>query len=127
MSTKPRFTPREQEIMEVVYSRGSATAADVRDAMADPPTDAGVRTLLRVLVSKGHLRIEQDGPRYVYWPTVPRDAARRSELEHVLHTFFDGSTESAMTALLELEGGGLDESTRRRLKDLIDRAAEEGR
>lgn len=127
MSTKPRFTPREQEIMEVVYSRGSATAADVRDAMADPPTDAGVRTLLRVLVSKGHLRIEQDGPRYVYWPTVPRDAARRSELEHVLQTFFDGSTESAMTALLELEGGGLDESTRRRLKDLIDRAAEEGR
>lgn len=127
MSTKPRFTPREQEIMEAVYSRGSATAAEVRDAMAAPPTDAGVRTLLRVLVSKGHLRIEQDGPRYVYWPTVPRDAARRSELEHVLHTFFDGSTESAMTALLELEGGGLDESTRRRLKDLIDRAAEEGR
>lgn len=127
MSAKPRFTPREQEIMEVVYGRGSATAAEVRDAMEEPPTDAGVRTLLRVLVSKGHLRIEQDGPRYVYWPTVPRDAARRSELEHVLRTFFDGSTESAMTALLELESGGLDEGTRRRLKARIDRAAEEGR
>lgn len=113
--------------MDIVYAAGSATAAEVREGMEEPPTDAGVRTLLRVLVSKGHLRIEQDGPRYVYWPTVPRDAARRSELEHVLQTFFGGSTESAVATLLDLEIGELDDEARRRLKQLIDEAAEEGR
>lgn len=113
--------------MDIVYARGHATAAEVREAMEEPPTDAGVRTILRVLVDKGHLRIEQDGPRYDYWPTVPPDKARRSELEHVLATFFGGSTESAMAALLEIGAGGLRDEERRRLKRLIDEAAREGR
>jgi len=88
--TKPQLSRREQEILDIVYARGHATAAEVREAMADAPTDAAVRTTLRILVAKGHLRIEQAGPRYDYWPTVARETARRSELEHVLQMAAEG-------------------------------------
>ncbi|RPI48706.1 MAG: BlaI/MecI/CopY family transcriptional regulator [Acidobacteria bacterium] len=125
--TKPALSRREQEMLDIVYARGHATAAEVRAAMQDAPTDAAVRTILRILVQKGHLRIEQDGPRYDYWPTVPREAAQRSELQHVIRTFFGGSTESALAALLDIQPGDLDEAARRRLKRLIDKAAREGR
>ena len=124
---KPRLSRREQEILDIVYARGHATAAEVREAMHDAPTDAAVRTTLRILVAKGHLRIEQDGPRYDYWPTVPADTARRSELRHVLRTFFGGSTESALATLLDLAPATLSVDARRRLKRLIDRAAKQGR
>lgn len=124
---KPALSRREQEVLDIVYGHGHATAAEVRATMHDPPTDAAVRTTLRILVAKGHLRIEQDGPRYDYWPTVPRDTARRSELQHLLRTFFGGSTESALTTLLDIQPGGLDAAARRRLKRLIDKAAKEGR
>ena len=80
-----------------------------------------------VLVEKGHLRIAQDGPRYDYWPVVSAEAARRSELSHVLRTFFGGSVESALATLLDVKPGGLDDAERRRLKRLIDEAAREGR
>jgi BlaI family transcriptional regulator, penicillinase repressor len=124
---KPRLSRREQEVLDIIYAKGHATAAEVRETMDEAPTDAAVRTTLRILVAKGHLRIEQDGPRYDYWPTVPRDAARRSELRHVLRTFFGDSTESALATLLDLQPGELDDATRRRLKQLIDRAAKKGR
>jgi predicted transcriptional regulator len=124
---KPKLSRREQEILDIVYARGHATAADVREAMHEAPTDAAVRTTLRILVAKGHLRIKQDGPRYDYWPTVPREAARRSALQHVLHTFFGGSTESALATLLDIRPGDMNGETRRRLKQLIDNAAKEGR
>ena len=78
--------PPRTGILDIVYAAGHASAAEVRDAMPEAPTDAAVRTTLRILVAKGHLRIERAGPRYDYWPTVPRDAARRSELQHVLRT-----------------------------------------
>ena len=123
---KPKLSKREQEVLDIVYARGHASAAEVRDAMDDPPTDAAVRTTLRILVAKGHLRIVEDGPRYDYWPTVPADAARRSELQHVLRTFFGGSTESALATLLDLQPGALTDDTRRRLKRLIDKAAKAG-
>jgi predicted transcriptional regulator len=124
---KPKLSRREQEILDIVYAHGHATAAEVREAMQEPPTDAAVRTTLRILVSKGHLRIEQDGPRYDYWPTVSREAARRSELQHILRTFFAGSTESALATLLDLQPGELGDEERRRLKRLIDKAAKGGR
>lgn len=124
---KPKLSRREQEVLDIIYARGHATAADVREDMDDPPTDAAVRTTLRILVAKGHLRIEQDGPRYDYWPTVARETARRSELRHVLQTFFGGSTESALATLLDLHPAELTDDTRRRLKRLIDKAANEGR
>ena len=124
---KPLLSRREQEVLDIVYARGHATALEVREAMDEAPTDAAVRTTLRILVAKGHLRIEQAGPRFDYWPTVSRETARRSELQHVLRTFFGGSTESALVTLLDLEPGELTDETRRRLKKLIDQAAKEGR
>ena len=124
---KPKLSKREQEVLDIVYARGHASAAEVREAMDDPPTDAAVRTTLRILVAKGHVRIVEDGPRYDYWPTVPPDTARRSELQHVLRTFFGGSTESALATLLDLQGGSITDDTRRRLKRLIDNAAKAGR
>jgi predicted transcriptional regulator len=125
--TKPKLSRREQETLDIVYAHGHATAAEVRGAMQDAPTDAAVRTTLRILVAKGHLRIEQDGPRYDYWPTVSPNVAQRSELQHVLRTFFGGSTESALAALLDIRPGELTDEDRRRLKRLIDNAAREGR
>jgi predicted transcriptional regulator len=125
--TKPALSRREQQVLDIIYARGHATAAEVREGMEDPPTDAAVRTTLRILVEKGHLRIKQDGPRYDYWPTVSRDTAKRSELQHVLRTFFGGSTESALATLLDIQTGRLDDDERRRLKRLIDAAAKEGR
>ncbi len=124
---RPALSRRAQEVLDIVYARGHATAAEVRESMRDAPTAAAVRTTLPILVAKGHLRIEQDGPRYDYWPTVSPERARRSELQHVLRTFFGGSTESALATLLDLQPGELDEPTRRRLKRLIDQAAKEGR
>jgi predicted transcriptional regulator len=125
--SKPALSRRERQVLDIVYAAGHATAAEVREAMHDAPTDAAVRTTLRILVGKGHLRIRQDGPRYDYRPTVSRDAARRSELQHVLRTFFGGSTESALAALLDLREGEMTAEERRRLKRLIDEAAKEGR
>ncbi len=124
---KPALSRREQEVLDIVYARGHASAAEVRSAMREPPTDAAVRTTLRILVAKRHLRIEQDGPRYDYWPTVAKETARRSELQHVLRTFFGGSTESALATLLDLRASELGDEERRRLKRLIDKAAREGR
>src|SRR5687767_2083630 len=124
---KPKLSRREQEVLDIIYARGHATAAEVREDMDEPPTDAAVRTTLRILVAKGHLRIEQDGPRYDYWPTVARETARRSELRHILRTFFGGSTETALATLLDLRPGELTDDARRRLKRLIDRVAREGR
>src|SRR3954464_11782693 len=120
---KPALSRREQQILDIIYARGHATAAEVREAMDDAPTDPAVRTTLRILVTKGHLRIEQEGPRYDYWPTVAPEAARRSELQHLLRTFFGGSTEGALSALLDLGGAKLDDEARRRLKRLIDNAS----
>ena len=117
---------REREVMEILHKRGSATAAEIRGDMNDPPTDAAVRSTLRILAEKGHVTFEFVGPRYVYRPAVTRAAATRSALESVLSTFFDGSAESAMAALLEMRGK-LTPEEKRRLRALIDRAEEEGR
>ena len=125
--TRPALSKREKQVLDIVYARGHATAADVRADMQDAPTDAGVRTILRVLVAKGHLRIEQDGPRYDYWPVVSRESAQRSELQHVVRTFFGGSVESALQTLLDVTPGEIDDAQRRRLKRVIDEAVKEGR
>ena len=123
----PTLSRRERQILDIVYARGRATAEEVREAMPDAPTNAAVRTTLRILVEKGHLRIAKDGPRYAYWPTVPRETARRSELQRVLATFFGGSTESALAALLDMRSSQLTDDERKRLKKLIDKTAREGR
>jgi predicted transcriptional regulator len=124
--TKARLSRREREVMDIVHRAGHASAAEIRERLEDPPTDAAVRSTLRILVEKGHLSYEFDGPRYVYSPTVPSEAAGRSALDRLMQTFFDGSAEGVMAALLEVRGQ-LTPEEKRRLKDLIDRAEEEGR
>lgn len=116
---------RERQIMNIIYERGRATAADVQAAMPDPPSNSAVRAMLRILETKGHLHHEQDGPRYIFLPTVPREEARGKALNRIVRTFFDGSTESAMAALLNLEGGRLDPEALERLSRLIDQAGKE--
>ncbi|HET7221175.1 MAG TPA: BlaI/MecI/CopY family transcriptional regulator [Vicinamibacterales bacterium] len=92
---------RERQILDILYSHGRSTAAEVQSALPEPPSYSAVRAMLRILEEKGHVRHEQDGPRYVYLPTVARDNAKRSALKHVLRTFFDGSAEQAISALLD--------------------------
>ena len=113
--------------MDVVYRRGRATAAEVREALPDPPSYSAIRALLRVLEEKGHLRHEQDGPRYVFLPTVPRDRARRSALRRLVQTFFEGSTAQAVAALLGEPGAKLTDADLDRLSGLIDLARKDGR
>lgn len=113
--------------MDIVHEFGNATATRIQDRMADPPSYSAVRSVLRILVEKGHLVSEYDGPRLVYSPTVPVQRARRSVMRHVLRTFFDGSVEGAVATLLELEDTRLTPEERARMKELIDEAAERGR
>jgi predicted transcriptional regulator len=117
---------RERQIMDAIYRRGRATAAEVLEDLPDPPSYSAVRAMLRLLEEKGHLRHEQDGPRYVFLPIVNRDRARRSALTHVVRTFFDGSPTEAVAALLN-DGGKLSEAELDRLSAMIDQAREEGR
>ena len=117
---------RERQIMDILFRRGRATAADV---MADLPSDAGnstVRTQLRVLERKGHVRHEQDGLRFVYTPVVARRAARKSALRHVIDTFFDGSPEKAVAALLGGEAAKLSDEQFDRIAQMIARARKDG-
>src|SRR5206468_3636906 len=123
--TTTLLSRREREIMDVIYRSGRASAAEVLDQLADPPSYSTVRALLRLLEEKGHLRHEQDGPRYVFLPTLSRDQARRSALTHLVRTFFDGSAAEAVAALLT-GGEKLSDADLDRLAALIDRARKEG-
>ena len=125
--TRPQLSRRERQIMDVIYRRGRATAADVHADLPDPPSYSAVRALLRVLESKGHLSHASDGPRYVYAPTVPRGRARDSALRQLVGTFFDGSTEAAVAALLDLNATRLSDAELNRLAGLIAQAKREGR
>jgi predicted transcriptional regulator len=116
---------RERQIMDVIYARGQATAAEVTAALADPPSNSAVRALLRILEQKGHLRHRQDGPRYLFVPTVSRDKARRSALRSLVRTFFDGSPAQAAAALIDQ--GGLSDDDVARLSRAIEKARKEGR
>jgi predicted transcriptional regulator len=117
---------RERQIMDVVYRVGRASVGDVLERIPDPPSYSAVRALMRILEEKQHLRHEQDGPRYVYLPTVPRDTAQRSALSHLVRTFFHGSTEAAVAALLELEDGTLSDAELTRISDIVDQARRQG-
>lgn len=118
---------RERQIMDVIYRRTRATAAEVMEDLPDPPSYSAVRAMLRVLEEKGYLRHEQSGPRYVFLPTVPREKASRSALKRLVKTFFGGSTEQTVAALLDMSAEKLSGEELDRLADLIDRARKEGR
>ena len=123
--TDRHLSRRERQIMDVVYQRGEATAAEVLEALPDPPSYSAVRALLRVLEGKGHVRHRRQGPRYVFLPTVARETARRSALARVVQTFFDGSNQAAVAALIDQSS--LSRADLDRLEHLIDRARQEGR
>jgi predicted transcriptional regulator len=117
---------RERQIVDILYTQGRATAAEVQAALPDPPSYSAVRAMLRILEDKGHVRHEQEGPRYVYLPTVARDNAKRSALRHMLQTFFDGSTEQAISALLDDSSARLSDRELDRLARMIDQARKAG-
>ena len=118
---------RERQIMDIIYEQGKASASDVMTRLPDPPSYSAVRAMLRVLENKGHLRHQEAGNRYVYLPTVSRARARRSALENLLQTFFDGSTEQALAALLDVSRSELSKEDLDRMTWLIDQARQEGR
>ena len=119
---------RERQIMDILYQLGRATAADVGKALPGEPSDSTVRTQLRVLESKGHIRHEDDGQRYVYLPVVPRRVVRKSALRHVVNTFFDGSIEKVVAALLGPDGSKLSDEELDRIAGIVANAkAEEKR
>jgi BlaI family transcriptional regulator, penicillinase repressor len=118
---------RERQIMEIVWRDGRVTAGEVLERLPDPPSYSTVRALLKVLENKGHLRHVLEGTRYVHLPTLPTDRARRSAVKKMLDTFFDGSTEKAVAALLTIGKDELAPEELDRLAGLIDEARKEGR
>lgn len=114
-------------MMDILYARGRATAAEIHEALPDAPTYSAVRAKLRVLEEKGHIRHEEESLRYVYIPILARDTARRSALRHVVSTFFEGSVEQAVAALLDLSSAKLDDRELDRIAHLIDQAKKESK
>lgn len=129
MPTPPAssLSRRERQIMDILYRRGRATAAEVQEDLAGEPNSSTVRTQLRVLERKGFIRHEEAGLRYVYVPTVPRQSARKFALNHLIDTFFDGSVESVVGALLGGEGARVTERELARIAVMVAKARKEGR
>ena len=127
MSKHTVLSRRERQIMDIIYQRRQATAAEVMEHLPDPPSYSAVRALLRVLEEKGHVRHKQDGPRYVFYPTVSRDRARQSALKQVVGTFFEDSTGQAVATLLDMSAKEMSDVELDRLAELIEQARKEGR
>jgi BlaI family transcriptional regulator, penicillinase repressor len=118
---------RERQIMDVIHRLGSASVANVLNALPDPPTYSSVRSMLGLLEQKGYLTHEANGLRYIYRPTVSRVTARRTALRHLVRTFFDGSVPEAAASLLEMSDARLSAADAKRLAELIGKARAEGR
>ncbi len=121
-----KLGPRERQIMDIVYRRGQATAAEVLQDLPDKPSNSAVRGMLRLLEEKGHLRHEYDGPRYVYRPTADPARVSKSAMKHVVRTFFDNSASSAVTAMLGMYEARLTDQDFDRLQAAIDHARQRG-
>ena len=117
---------RERQIMDIIYRRGRATAAEVQGDLPNPPTNSAVRGMLRLLEQKGYLRHESDGPRYIYAPTADPSRVSRSAVQHLVRTFFDNSASSAVAAMLGMYESRLKESDLDRLEDLIEQVRSKG-
>lgn len=123
----PKLSRRERQILDILYQRGKASAADVRAAMEDPPSYSAVRAMLRILEEKGHVRHETEDQKYVYAPTIPREKAKRSAVKHLLETFFSGSPEQAVAALLDVSSRSLTDEELDRIGRMIEKARQEGK
>jgi BlaI family penicillinase repressor len=126
LKSGPRLSRREREIMDILYQRERATAAEIQQSLTDPPSYSAVRAMLRVLEEKGHIRHEEQPPRYVFLPTVSREKAKFSALQHLLETFFDGSAEQVVATLLDGSARKLSRDELNRLSRLIEKAREQG-
>lgn len=113
---------RERQIIDILYARGPSTAGEIQAHLPDAPSYSATRALLRILEEKGHVRHEEQGPRYVFSPTVPRDKAKRQAIQHVLRTFFDGSPQQAVATLLDVSSRKMSEEDFDRLAKMIDDA-----
>src|SRR6516165_1317816 len=122
-----QLSRRERQIMDILYQRGKSSASEVREAMPDAPSYSAVRAMLRILEEKGHVRHQAEGLKYVYLPTVARDKAKRSAVKHVLETFFNGSPEQAVAALLDVASTRLTAQELDRMAEMIERARKEGK
>lgn len=127
MTTTPPLSRRERQIMDVLFARGRASAAEILDTIDDPPSNSALRALLKVLEDKGHVRHEEVGRVYFYSPTVAIETARRSALNHVLDTFFEGSMENVVSTLLKMNRKKLDPDQAARIARMIEEAARKGR
>jgi predicted transcriptional regulator len=127
MSALQGLSRRERQIMEILYQRGRASAMEVREAMEGAPGYSAVRAMLRVLEEKGHVKHQEEGLKYVYVPTVPREKAKRSAVKHLLDTFFGGSPEQAVAALLDVSATRLTAEELDRMSQMIEQAKREGK
>jgi len=127
MSALHGLSRRERQIMEILYQRGKASASEVREAIPDAPSYSAVRAMLRILEEKGHVKHQEEGLKYVYVPTVGREKAKRSAVEHVLDTFFNGSPEQIMAALLDVSSTRLTKAELDRMAAMIEKARREGK
>ena len=118
---------RERQIMDILYRRGSATAAEIKDDLPQAPSYSAVRAMLRILEEKGHLRHHSDGPRYIFTPVVSRPAAQKSALKQMIRTFFDGSATQAVAALLDMSARNLSDDELDQLSKLVEEAKGEGK
>ena len=117
-----KLSRRERQIMDVLYERGHATAAEILASLPDPPSYSAIRALIKVLEDKGHVKHQEDGPRYVFTPSVPRSKARRNAVKHLLQTFFDDSAGEAVASLLGASAGKLKPEELEKIEELIKRA-----
>lgn len=121
------LTRRERQVMDILHRRGESTVAEIMAELPDPPTYSAVRSILRILGEKAMIAFREDGPRYVYFPAAPTEQAREDVLDHVVRTYFAGSTEQAVTALLRMSDASLSESELTALRDRIRSARQSGR
>jgi predicted transcriptional regulator len=117
--SEPSLSRREREIMDILYAHGKATGPEVQERLPDQPSYSTVRTILRILERKGHVRHIEEGQRYIYLPAVPREAAKKSAIQRLIATFFDGSAKAAAAAFLDPESSQLSEEDLKDLEALI--------
>jgi predicted transcriptional regulator len=130
MTNKPEtsaLSRRERQVMDILHRRGEATVAEIMEELPDPPTYSAVRSVLRILGEKDLIRYKEDGPRYVYYPAQDTEAARDDVLAHVVRTYFAGSPEQAVTALLRMSDVDMTDGDVERLRERIRRARQSGR
>ena len=127
MSALGGLSRRERQIMDILFQRGKASASEVREVMEDAPSYSAVRAMLRVLEEKGHVRHQEEGLRYVYLPTVAKEKAKRAAVKHMLDTFFNGSPEQIVAALLDVSSTELTKDELDRMAAMIEKARKEGK